>query len=254
VTEVSAIPIERRRVLSMLVHARAKAGKSTLTSTVPLPAIVLDAEGSWNFIDEAGFRSGIPLRRRDWDPLQEELPPYDGTWDVLHVQVTSWQILQQCYTALTQYKHSFRSLVMDSITECQRRCKANIKGGGQMQTQQWGMLLDSMDGMIRGFRDLTKLENTLQCVVFVAETKNRDGRWVPYMQGQIAETLPYFVDICSFLEVERQENGDTYKNVRVLTVGPDPTKETGERVAGRLPDIIEEPNISAMLAAIYPNT
>ena len=62
-----------------------------------------------------------------------------------------------------------------------------------------------------------------------------------------------FVDICSFLEIERQENGDAFKNVRVLTVGPHPTKETGERVAGRLPDIIEEPNISAMLAAIYPN-
>ncbi len=255
-TAIPVIPIENKRVLSMLIHGPAKAGKSTLTSTVPLPAIILDAEGSWNFIDEAGFKSGRKLRKKSWAPLEEEMPAYDGTWDVLHVKVTSWQIMTTCFQTLTQYEHSFRSVILDSITEVQRRCKKNIRGGSAaMQTQQWGQLLDQMDDIIRGMRDLTLLENTICCVVFVSETHvDKKGRDAPYMQGQISNTMPYWVDICGYFEVEVQlaEDGESNRKVRILTIGPDPTKVTGERVAGRVPDIIESPNISAMMAAIHP--
>ena len=41
--------------LSVLIHAAAKVGKSTLSSTAPPPILVLDVEGSWKFIREAGF-------------------------------------------------------------------------------------------------------------------------------------------------------------------------------------------------------
>ena len=69
--------------LSILVHGASKTGKSTLTSTAPLPICVLDAEGGWRFISEAGFQSGKPLRRIPWDPNKTVQPPrYDGTWDV----------------------------------------------------------------------------------------------------------------------------------------------------------------------------
>ena len=254
---MTTIPIENKKVLSILIHGAAKSGKSTLTSTVPLPAIVLDAEGSWNFIDEVGFRSGTPLRKIYWNPLTEELPEYDGTWDVCHVTVASWQVMTTCFQALTQYSHSFRSIVIDSITEVQRRCKKNIRGGSQqMQTQQWGQLLDQMDDIIRGFRDLTLLENTITCVAYVAESfVDKKGRDAPYMQGQIGNTMPYWVAICGQLEVEHQLglDGESTQKIRILTIGPDPTKVTGERVAGRLPDIIEHPNIADMMAAIYPN-
>lgn len=254
---VTEVPIEQDRIVSILIHGPAKAGKSTLTSTVPLPAIILDAEGSWNFIDEAGFKSGRRLRKRSWSPLEEELPEYDGTWDVLHVKVTSWQIMTSCFQTLTQQEHSFRSVILDSITEVQRRCKKNIRSGTrQMQTQQWGELLDHMDDIIRGMRDLTLLENTICCVVFVAETYvDKKGRDAPYMQGQIGNTMPYWVDICGYFEVETQlsADGESNQKIRILTIGPDAGKVTGERVAGRLPDIIEEPNIAAMMAAIYPH-
>ena len=129
-------------VLSMLIHADSKEGKSTLTSTAPLPLLVLDAEGSWKFIDEVGFKSGIPLRKIDWDPAREAIPRHDGTWDVVRVSVSSWQTMVQIYQYLTQHPHDFVSVVLDSITEVQRRCKQNIKGTAQMQIQQWGMLLD----------------------------------------------------------------------------------------------------------------
>jgi hypothetical protein len=246
-------------VLSLLIHAKPKEGKSTLTSTVPLPALVLDAEGSWKFIDEVGYKSGAPLRKKTWDPFHDPIPRHDGTWDVCRVHVDSWQTMQQVYLHLVQSEHDFQSLVLDSITEVQRRCKKNIRSDGQMQMQEWGRLLDAMDGVIRGYRDLTLIaSNPIRCVVFVAETRFIDGTWVPAMQGQIRDTMPYWVDICGWLftELHADQSGNVMAKEKKLLIGAGlhPQYLVGERVQGRLPDIVSNPNIAAMLKAVYPGS
>lgn len=247
--------IETERVLSQLIHADSKEGKSTLTSTAPTPHLVLDAEGSWKFIDTMGYRSGRPLRKKNWDPLREKLPRWDDTWDVCRVHVADWQTLAAVRQHLNQIEFDFVSLTLDSVTEAQRRCKANIRGTGQMQIQQWGQLLDQMDELIRGLRDLMFLPNTLRVVTFVAETVMKDGKWRPFMQGQIRDTMPYWVDICGYLFTELRADGELQVKVKKLLVGAgvNPAYIAGERVQGRLPDIIENPDISAMLAAVYPD-
>lgn len=247
--------IERDRVLSQLIHADSKEGKSTLTSTAPVPHLVLDAEGSWKFIDTMGYKSSKPLRKIGWDPLMQEIPRWDDTWDVCRVHVANWQTLDAVRRHLQQFEFDFVSLTLDSVTEAQRRCKANIRGSGAMQIQQWGQLLDQMDELIRGFRDLMFLPNTLRVVTFVAETVMKDGKWRPFMQGQIRDTMPYWVDICGYLFTEMRAAGDLQVKVKKLLVGAgvNPAYIAGERVQGRLPDVIEDPNISAMLAAVYPS-
>lgn len=243
-------------VLSLLIFGAPKEGKSTLTSTVPLPAMVMDAEGSWKFIDQAGFKSGVPLRKVSWDPLAgQALPQFDGTWDICYVKVTSWQAMTMCYRYLTETPHQFVSLVLDSITEVQRRCKKNI-GAPQMQIQHWGQLLDQMDDLIRKYRDLTLAENTIRCVALIAEMTMKDGKWQAYMQGQIRDTLPYLVDICGHIRtnyVTDEKTGALTGKQKHLLIAPHPQYVTGERVAGRLPDIIIDPNISAMMAQVYPS-
>lgn len=242
-------------VLSILVHSASKEGKSTLSSTAPLPLLVLDAEGSWKFIDTVGYRSSTPLRKVNWNPLREAVPRYDGTWDVVRVHVDSWQTMQEVYRHLTQREHDFQSIVLDSITEVQRRCKANIRtGSAQMDQQRWGQLLDQMDGLIRGFRDLALLPNTIRCVVFISETVMKDGAWRPFMQGQIRDTMPYWVDILGYLYTALEASGDQTVKTKKLLIGAgvNPAYVVGERVQGRLPDIVDDPNIAAMLAAVYP--
>lgn len=242
----------------MLIHAASKEGKSTLTSTVPFPALIMDAEGSWKFIDEVGFKSGVPLRKKKWDPMSEPVPRYDGTWDVCLVHVADWGVMQRIYQHLTQVEHDFVSLVLDSITEVQRRCKKNVRSTGAMQIQEWGALLDAMDGMIRGYRDLTLLSsNSIRCVVFISETIMKDGTWRPNMQGQIRDNMPYWVDICGWLftELTPDQQGNIIGKQKKLLIGAGlyPQYLAGERVQGRLPDIITDPNIAAMLRAVYPN-
>jgi AAA domain len=216
--------------LSMLIHARSKTGKSTLSSTAPQPILVLDAEGSWRF---------IPARQMYWDPEVGPPPAYDGTWDVCIVSVTKWSTVEMVYRWLTGYDCPFITVVMDSITEIQRRCRANLKGIEAMRIQDWGVLLSLMDNVIRGYRDLQLLPTSrVRCVVFIAESRpdNASGRMVPYMQGQISISLPYWVDICGYMysENEIDVNGQPTNEIRKVWVGQHQNYETGERVQGRL--------------------
>lgn len=256
----------KARAFSLLLHARSKVGKSTLTTTAPLPMCVLDAEGGWRFLKTRGFR-GQPLRHRyvtkdgvaiyGWDPMKEPPPRYDGTWDVCVVTVTGWQPIPKVLDLLTQQKHDFKTVCLDSITEMQRRCKANL-GAAKMEYQQWGELLDRMDAVIRGYRDLTLIDNnSIECVVLVAETRpDNAGILAPYMQGQIQYSLPYWVDVCGFMQVQMEDdpttpNGAGKRAVRVLRVGAHPQVVAGERVQGLLDESVHDPNISRMMDTIF---
>lgn len=232
-------------VLSMLVHAPSKTGKSTLSWTVPQPALILDAEGGTKFLRG---------RKIYWNPLVEGPPTADGSWDICIVKVQLWQTLELANAYLKQHTHGFKSVVLDSITELQRVCKTNLRGTEQMRIQDWGALLTQMDMKIRGIRDLTLLDDSpVICVVFIAESKKTDGKWRPSMQGQISSALPYLVDICGYLFIDNEldEHGQPTAQVRRLLINQHDEYEAGERVQGRLPGIVSEPNITDMMATIY---
>jgi hypothetical protein len=230
---IAPVQFDTHETLSILVHAGSKVGKSTLASSAPIPILVLDAEGSWKF---------IPVRKKFWEPAQGPPPQYDGTWDVCIVNVREWETVRQVYAWLTQAPNQFTSLVVDSITEIQRRCKSNLKGTEALRIQDWGVLLAVMDAVIRGFRDLTLMPHLpLRCVIFVAETKeNQAGKWVPFMQGQIAVAFPYWVDLCGYLFPNNlpDANGQPTQEVRQLLISPHPQFEAGERVQGRLGKVV----------------
>lgn len=235
-----------------------KTGKSTFTSTAPVPILVLDAEGSWSFIEERGFQSGVPLRKTTWDPMSGPPPRYDGTWDVCWAYVADWPTLSRVYDWLRTEPHDFVSMVMDSISEVQRKCKDNIRSDGLLQTQDWGALLTKMGHVLTGFRDLTvNPRNHLRVAVFVAETRKHEGTWKPFVQGQIADRLPYMFDIAGyhFAQMISDEHGGSTHSIRRLLIGP-PQEEyvVGERVQGRLGMVVDHPNITDMINRVFPYT
>lgn len=221
-----------------------------------MPHLVLDAEGGWKFIDEMGFKSGTPLRRKKWNPAGEPIPQHDGTWEVCVVNVVDWSTITLVYQYLTQREHQFRSVTWDSITEVQRKCRAALRGIEAMQLQDWGVLLVQMDDMIRKYRNLTlDPTNTIEVATFIAETKMREGKWRPYMQGQIGDALPYMVDLCGYLTTEYHADDKGQPTVRhpVLNIAPSDFWESGERVQGRLPGAILDPHITRILENVYPH-
>lgn len=244
----------KEEVLSILIHGDSKVGKSTLSSTAPPPILVIDAEGSWKFIRTAGFQ-GPPLRKTTWDPVNPP-PRYDGTWDVCYASVHNWDSMRRIYAWLTQTEHDFVSIVLDSITELQRRLKTNIAADGVIKGYDgWGQLLVQMDGLIRGFRDLTIQPGPVRVVVFVAETRETNGKWRPYMQGQISVSLPYWVDVCGYIYQTREADADGNQTIKVvnLYVGTNPQFESGERVQGALGDNVRDPHITRILETTYPS-
>lgn len=237
-----------RKTLSMVVHGASKVGKTTLTSTCPKPLLLLDAEGGTKF---------LPLRKVTWNPVMGPPPECDGEWDAAVVPVSQWETMAQVYQWLSSGQHCFASLTVDSLTEVQRRCKKSLVGTDDMRQQTWGKLLVYMEDLVTALRDLTEHPtNPLSSVAFITETQNKDDKWRPYLQGRMAQSLPYKVDVNGYLfvaDIADAVDPTIVHKQRQLLVGPDPTIEAGERVQGRLGHIVAEPDVCRMLDVVYPD-
>ncbi len=235
--------------LSVLVYGPSKAGKSTLASTSPYPRLILDVEGGSRF---------LPIVSKLWDPLTENPPEADGTWDTVVVVTRDYETMLRTYQWLQSGKHPFKSLIIDSVSELQVKLIEQIAGREQMQMQAWGNLLRQFTGLMRDLRDLTMHPtNPLSAVVLVAmEREDKDGQKRPYLQGQSGVTLPYLTDITGYLSVETVHNPDPtlpdYK-VRRLHITPDDKYVAGERVGGRLGGTVEQGDLSIeeMIKRVY---
>lgn len=201
---------------------------------------MLDVEGGHRF---------LPIVVKYWDPLREEPPVADGTWDTCVVPVRDYDTVLKTYAWLQTGRHQFKSLIIDSISELQVKCVDSIAGNEQMKMQQWGELLRHMGGLLRDLRDLTMHPTTpLEAVVLTAMARqSQEGRYKPYLQGQLAIQAPYFYDILGALTVEEVPNPDPMQapyKVRRMYVERTNTYEAGERVQGRLGSIVEQENLS----------
>ena len=249
------------RALSILVHADTKIGKSTLGNTTPTPRLLLDAEAAHRF---------LVGKQVFWDPMTEA-PPEPGRgrtgakltdpvedieWETCVVVVREYQILIRAYEWLNAGRHSFKSVTIDSISEVQKKLKDTVKSlDEEMNFKKWGLLLDHMEKLVRDFRDLTEHPTQpLEAVVLTAMTTNKDGKWRPYVQGSLATTMPYFLDVIGYMFVQEIPNADPTQppaKVRQMLVAPHPMYEAGERVNGKLGDYVTNPTVKQMLDTIF---
>jgi hypothetical protein len=234
--------------LSLMIYGPSKAGKSTLAATSPAPRLMLDAEHGHKFLG---------LKIKYWDPNLDAPPIPDGTWDTCVVVVRDYQTVQRVYAWLNSGSHPFESFIMDSISEIQTQCLEQIAGRQQVQMQQWGELLRHMTGLMRDIRDLTMHPTKpLSAVVLTAMATHKDGKWRPYLQGQSATSAPYYWDITGYINAEEYPDPDPTKpnyTARRLYIGPSNDHVSGERVGGRLGEIVEQDklNIITMIQTIY---
>jgi AAA domain len=230
---------EVQRSLTMMVYGESKVGKSTFAITAPYPRLMLDVEGGHRF---------LPIKVKYWDPLRESPPVADGTWDTCVVIVHTYETVIKSYEWLQSGQHQFKSLIIDSISELQVKCMDSIAGTEAMKMQQWGELLRHMGALLRDLRDLTMHPTTpLEAVVLTAMAKqDKDGRYRPYLQGQLAVQAPYFYDILGAITIDTMKNPDPMQpdyRVRRMLVERTPEYEAGERVQGRLGSVVEQQNL-----------
>lgn len=227
--------------LSVLIHGFPGAGKTPSSLTVPGPALILDVEGRTRFVQRPKIR---------WDPMRELPPEPDGSWELCVVQARDWQTAKAALEYVVTGKHQFRSVVVDSVPELQKRSKDNLTGGsGTLSERQWGELLIDMENYLRALRDTTTHPTQpVQIVIMTAMTEERDGRWGPFAQGALIKTLPGLVDVVGYLYVaEDAPEGPSSREARRLLISPegvyvakDATSELPEGgISGRFGTTIE---------------
>lgn len=240
----------RGRSLSILVHADTKVGKSTFANTAPAPRLLLDAEAAHRF---------LPGIKVFWDPMRDAPPVYDGTWETCVVIVRDYSVMTRVMEWLESGQHTFESVIVDSISEVQKKMKDQITGGdGQMDQRRWGDILTHMEALIRKLRDLTEHPTRpLTAIVLTAMTEERNGKWRPYVQGQLRTTLPYFIDVVGYLFAQALPAPDPSQPspgvIRRMLTRPNQLFEAGERVQGRLPEYVDGTcvNVTWMLDAVF---
>lgn len=252
------------RAMSILVHADTKVGKSTFGATAPKPMLLLDAEAAHRF---------LPGTKVFWDPMREAPPqlgqgridpnpmaqPVAVDWEICVVVVREYTTMVKAFEWLNSGQHPFISVVVDSISEIQKRLKDSLRSlDEQMDQRKWGAVLDHMEWLVRGLRDLTEHPTRpIQAVVLTSMTTQRDGKWRPYVQGQLATTMPYFLDVIGYMFVQEIPNEDPTQpgsKIRRLLVTPHPQFEAGERVQGRLGDVVDNPTVPTMLNLVFGAT
>jgi len=221
------------RALSMIVHGPSKVGKSLLGASTPPPRVIFDVESAARF---------LPLKAVTWNP-DNPPPVFDGTWDTAVIPVRSWLDATKGLAWLQTGQHPFKSATIDSISELQYRYIEHQTGREQMKIQDWGSALREVGGFVRDLRDLTMHPTKpLEAVLVTAMTReDQKGVSRPALQGQLGTQIPYLPDVCAYLYVEPDENG---VETRYLRTRRTKEFEAGERVGGRIPEILKLPQVT----------
>lgn len=225
-----------------VVHGESGVGKSWYADTSPGPRVIFDVEGGTRW---------TPSRKVMWDGIDTP-PVYDGTWDTCIVPVRKVDSIRQGFQWLNSGRHPFRSAGIDSLTEVQKRVVDEIVGSAQMQMQDWGTLLRKVEAQVRAFRDVAAFEgNPLQVVTFVCTTAEKGKETVvlrPGLQGQLGLSIPYFVDVVTYLTLSVEPDGYLHRKALFQPVGGIVAKDRTNMLGTDMLD----PTIPKMLDLIFP--
>lgn len=216
----------QQSTLTALIHGESGVGKSDLADTIPGPRLILDAE--------AGSEYTPSWPKQIWNPAYPPpgMPGCDPSQqqcaETVRVIVQEWKTWEQVHYWIASGNHPFQSIVLDSLTEIQKRCRDAIRGTEQMQTQHWGELLILMEGAVRQLRDLAKSPyNRLMNVVILALTDEK-SRGRPLAQGSLQNALPGFVDVVGYMSAQAGPDGQPQRWLQVqplsMYVAKDRTK------------------------------
>jgi hypothetical protein len=205
--------------LCILVHAEPKTGKSWLAATAPKPILYLDVEGSSRFVPY--------IRPHAWT-LGQDLPPFSqedfkaglSPWDVAVLKIRSVKEARRAYEYLRDRQHPFRSVVVDTFSELQKRIIDDTVGPDRKaETNDWDVLLRQSESLARQLRDLVEHPTRpLDVVAFMTHTWMRDGKQRPMVKGQFSITLPGFPDVIGYMYTATDEEDHLERRLAIQPV------------------------------------
>jgi phage nucleotide-binding protein len=226
---------QRQHQFNMLVYGESGTGKTVLAGSadaIPEMRRVL-------FVDvEAGTLS-----------LKNFYP------DVEVVRVKSWQEMQEVYDELNANQHGFRTIVIDSLTECQKMSMAKImkkvveeyedRDADVPGLREWNINIEQTRKFVRAFRDLPV--NTIFTALMKTDRNPRTGaiKRKPSLSGKVADEVAGFLDIVTYLYLKEVEG----TNNRMLLCGQTEDTVAKDRT-GKLAQVVASPTMSEIWKAV----
>lgn len=229
--------------LIICLYGEPGVGKTPTGQTALAPRLIVDTEGGTKFL------RGTKVY---WDPLREAVPSMEGI-DTCIVEGRSWETFEGVYDVLYSGKHPFKSLVVDSLTELQKRARDQIFATGEakagaedaMNLQRWGVLLIRMETVVRELRDLAMNPvKPLTTVVLICLEDVVEGKRRPLIQGKLGKSLPGFVDVIGHIAAD-------LTGTRTMRTKPTGMVQAKDR-SGTLPETFGAPfNLETTRQFIY---
>lgn len=225
-------PIEQALTFNMLIYGSSGVGKTML----------------------AGSADGVPdLRRVLFVDIEGgTLTLRNSTYNEVEiVRAKSWTDLQKIYEELYLGNHDFRTVVIDSLTECMKMSMDSVmrrlveeneeRDADVPGIREWNINLEQTRKFVRRFRDLPV--NTIFTALEKTDKNMRTGatKRMPSLSGKVASEIAAFLDIVAYLYSKELEN----ENKRMLLTGHTEDTVAKDRT-GLLPMIIDNPTMEVL--------
>lgn len=184
---------ENYQYLKVLTYGYSGTGKTMFAGGAPKPL----------FLDiEAGL---LTLRNKDVDA----------------VKIEKWKDVEDVFMFLKNEKHDYQTVVVDSLTELQKKLADElIKGKERLTIGDWGILIDKIRRFVRHVRDLP-----MHVIVICLADQRKDdekGRVyaVPSLNGKAlpGELAAYF-DIVLYQYTKKNKDNENGAEYLALTHG-----------------------------------
>lgn len=227
--------------VTLVVHAEAKAGKTTFGATGPGRTLIFDSE--------AGGMRFVPGKKITWNvEAGEDIPSADGDWQICRVPTNNIATVKRAMDFLLTGRHPFNNVVLDSLTELQDIVKRERSATFQLEQRDWGIVFGTMNDVVVALRDLVASQDQLKSLIVICGTQLKDGKFRPMIAGQFGYKLPYKLDGVGYLLKTRDEEGNVR---RCLVLGESNTHEVGHRLGDKAPEVIWEPTICKLLNTVF---